>query len=151
MKNFFKFLGIIALVAVIGFSMAGCKTDDEESGDGGGGGSSDFTGTWEGTSEEYYDNNGDGHKVPVIVVITGDSIKITANSKEFNGTLAAVIESTYAGITSYARAISGEGSGHASMVSKFSEESTITLSFSGDDNYFDTDSEALSVIKMTKK
>ena len=30
MKNFFKFLGIIALVAIIGFSMAGCKTEEEE-------------------------------------------------------------------------------------------------------------------------
>jgi len=28
MKNFFKFLGIISLVLVIGFSMAACKDDD---------------------------------------------------------------------------------------------------------------------------
>ena len=43
MKNVFKLFGIIALVAVIGFSMAGCKNDD----DGGGGGDSNpFIGTW---------------------------------------------------------------------------------------------------------
>jgi hypothetical protein len=29
MKNFFKFLGIISMVLVIGFSMAGCKSDDD--------------------------------------------------------------------------------------------------------------------------
>ena len=39
MKNVLKFLGIIALVAVIGFSMAGCPADDNSGGDGGGGGS----------------------------------------------------------------------------------------------------------------
>jgi hypothetical protein len=36
MKNFFKLFGVIALVAVIGFSMAACKGDDDEE-DGGGG------------------------------------------------------------------------------------------------------------------
>jgi hypothetical protein len=39
MKNFFKLMGVIAMVAVIGFSMAACGGDE----DGGGGGSSDFT------------------------------------------------------------------------------------------------------------
>jgi len=42
MKNFLKLLGIIAFVAVIGFSMVGCKNDD----DGGGGDSNPFIGTW---------------------------------------------------------------------------------------------------------
>jgi len=41
MKNFFKLLGIIALVAVIGFSMAACKNDDE-----GGGTDPALNGTW---------------------------------------------------------------------------------------------------------
>jgi hypothetical protein len=36
MKNFLKLLGIIALVAVIGFSMAACKTDDDGGGNSGG-------------------------------------------------------------------------------------------------------------------
>ncbi|GBU26701.1 hypothetical protein R84B8_00211 [Treponema sp. R8-4-B8] len=40
MKNFFKFLGIIALTAVIGFSMVACNDDDDKGGGGGGGGSS---------------------------------------------------------------------------------------------------------------
>ena len=42
MKDFLKFLGIFALVAIIGFSMAGCSSgddDDDEGGGGGGGGS----------------------------------------------------------------------------------------------------------------
>jgi hypothetical protein len=43
MKNFLKLLGIIALVAVIGFSMVAC---DDGSDDGGGGGSNPFIGTW---------------------------------------------------------------------------------------------------------
>ena len=38
MKNFLKLLGIIALVTVIGFSMASCKNDDDGGGGGGGGG-----------------------------------------------------------------------------------------------------------------
>jgi len=41
MKNLFKLLGIIALVAVIGFSMAACSDDD-----GGGEDSNPFIGTW---------------------------------------------------------------------------------------------------------
>jgi len=44
MKNVFKVLGIIALVAVIGFSMVSCKDDD--SGGGGGGNSINWVGTW---------------------------------------------------------------------------------------------------------
>jgi hypothetical protein len=43
MKNFFKFLGIVSLALVIGFSMAGCKdADDDDGGGGGGGGSVDW-------------------------------------------------------------------------------------------------------------
>ena len=38
MKNFFKLFGIIALVAVIGFSMAACNNDDDEDDNGGTGG-----------------------------------------------------------------------------------------------------------------
>jgi len=38
MKNTIKFLGIIALVAVIGFSMAACGGGDDGGGGGGGGG-----------------------------------------------------------------------------------------------------------------
>jgi hypothetical protein len=30
MKNTIKFLGIIAIVAIIGFSMAGCPAEEEE-------------------------------------------------------------------------------------------------------------------------
>jgi len=44
MKNVFKFLGIIALVAVIGFSMAACGGSDSGDGDGGGTTGSSVTG-----------------------------------------------------------------------------------------------------------
>jgi hypothetical protein len=49
MKNTIKVLGIIALVAVIGFSMAGCGEDPDTGGGGGGGGGGGTTaieGTW---------------------------------------------------------------------------------------------------------
>jgi hypothetical protein len=51
MKNFAKFLGIIALVAVIGFSMAACGGEEDDNG-GNGGGSISWAGTWkiEGTA-----------------------------------------------------------------------------------------------------
>jgi len=50
MKNTLKVLGIIALVAVIGFSMAACSDDDAG---GGGGGSTDsaLNGTWVGDED----------------------------------------------------------------------------------------------------
>ena len=51
MKNTIKVLGIIAFVAVIGFSMVACGDDDDSSGGGGGGnggGSGSFVGTWVG-------------------------------------------------------------------------------------------------------
>lgn len=38
MKNLIKFLGVIALSAVIGFSMAACDSDSGDGGGGGGGG-----------------------------------------------------------------------------------------------------------------
>jgi hypothetical protein len=44
MKNTVKLFGIIALVAVIGFSMVACG-DDDDSGGGGGGGTITITGT----------------------------------------------------------------------------------------------------------
>ena len=50
MKNVLKAFGVIALVAIIGFSMAGCKNDDDGGGGGGGGGNTinlSLNGTWE--------------------------------------------------------------------------------------------------------
>ena len=54
MKNFAKFLGIIALVAVIGFSMTACADDDDDNGGGGGGGGGGGTLTITGLGD--YDN-----------------------------------------------------------------------------------------------
>jgi len=64
MKNIIKILGIIALVAVIGFSMVACND-----GNGGGGGSrGSLDGTWEGTiggvsSVLVFTDTGPGHAV----------------------------------------------------------------------------------------
>jgi hypothetical protein len=142
MKNFFKFLGIIALVAVIGFSMAACEDDSDDSGNTGGSGSKDFSGTW-GGDNQYGDN------VPVTVVITGDDIKITANSKDFTGKLEAVTEGTFGGLTQYERAITGKaGCG----VSKWEDENKITLSFFEYSAPYTFDIEdGLFVTNMTKK
>jgi hypothetical protein len=46
MKNLFKVFGIIALVAVIGFSFVACGGDDGGGGGGGGGGRSALIGKW---------------------------------------------------------------------------------------------------------
>jgi len=72
MKNTLKILGIIALVAVIGFSMVSCSDDA-------GGGGSHLNGTWEGTDE--YSNK------PVTVIINGDSITFKLDGKEYTGKL----------------------------------------------------------------
>jgi len=48
MKNVFKVLGIVALVAIVGFSMTACGDSD----DGGGGGGSVSAGTWKQTKTE---------------------------------------------------------------------------------------------------
>jgi len=48
MKNKIKLFGVIALVAIIGFSMAACGgwDDDDDGGGGGGGGDRALVGTW---------------------------------------------------------------------------------------------------------
>jgi hypothetical protein len=63
MKNIIKLFGIIALVTVIGFSMAGCKNDDDDSGAYGKTDSS-LNGTWKGA------DNSEG-----TLTIDGDSWK----------------------------------------------------------------------------
>jgi hypothetical protein len=54
MKNFIKLMGVIAVVAVIGFSMAACGGDDDDGGGGGGGGGGgSISGVWgDGSSHE---------------------------------------------------------------------------------------------------
>jgi len=59
MKNAIKLLGIIAIVAVIGFSMAACGDDDS----GGGGGSGGYAGTYTETS---------GGEVQIILYAAGN-------------------------------------------------------------------------------
>ena len=81
MKNVFKLFGIIALVAVIGFSMAACDNDN------GGGNSNPLIGTW-----SYFDQ---GQIV--------ESITLTATTYEWKdvsyGGLATYEKGTYTGVT----------------------------------------------------
>ena len=74
MKNAIKWFGIIALVAVIGFSMTACGDDDDG---GGGGGSKTASGkvTSSGLGEVSFLLN---HLAP-----TGSNVEITFNSQTF--------------------------------------------------------------------
>jgi hypothetical protein len=63
MKNTIKFLGIIAIVAIIGFSMAGCATEEEEE--------PSLDGTWVGSGSV---TNAVGTQVPYgTLIIDGES------------------------------------------------------------------------------
>jgi len=73
MKNFYKFLGIIALVTVIGFSMMACEEDDDDGG-------TNFNGTWRKT-----ENN-----INYTVTINGKDITITDGTHTFTGTVGEV-------------------------------------------------------------
>jgi len=90
MKNVFKFLGIIALVAVIGFSMAGCDTGGSG---GGGGGSDNLPGTtWNGEGGDKLTFNADKKVVydtGAIVGTLNGTYTISGNSVNVNykGTL----------------------------------------------------------------
>jgi hypothetical protein len=98
MKSFFKIFGIIALVAVIGFSFAAC-------GDDGGGESNQFVGSWSG-----YDTGGDY----MIMTATSSTWTATWPGVEgwgpFSGTY------TYSGNTATLY-ISGEGYAGTATVS----------------------------------
>jgi len=58
MKTKITLWGIIALVAVIGFSMAACGGDEDDNGGGGGGGNSALNGTWVNGTDKTVLNNG---------------------------------------------------------------------------------------------
>jgi len=81
MKNTLKVLGIIAMVALIGFSMVSCSDDDA----GGGGKSPD--GTWEGKNTYLGTEDNGANGKTFTVVISGDDITITGNDKELKGKL----------------------------------------------------------------
>jgi predicted small secreted protein len=92
MRNFIKIFGVIALMAVIGFSMAACNDDSGGGGGGnsggGGGGGNPFVGTWNG-----YDTGNDA----IRLVITSSSFTVTwpnyFNPATYSGTY------TYSGNT----------------------------------------------------
>jgi len=54
MKNTIKFLGIIAFIAIVGFSMAVCKDDDNGDKD------PTIVGSWGNTSQQVWTFNSDG-------------------------------------------------------------------------------------------
>jgi hypothetical protein len=79
MKNFVKWFGVIAFVAVIGFSMAGCATlfpPPPEF-------PADFTGTWIRVNLEY----------PHTLTITSRSIK--ASNQSFSWTISSIRGDSY--------------------------------------------------------
>ena len=76
MKNIVKLLGIIALVAVIGFSMAACGGDDDDNGGGGG------SGVLNGTSW------GDGSNHEQVITFTGSNYDFDNGASKGTYTLA---------------------------------------------------------------
>jgi len=78
MKNLFKVFGIIALVAVIGFSMAAC-------GDGGGGGNNPQTETYTGTSGGTTYTLKITENTARYAAQNGDNYVLTGGSKTSNG------------------------------------------------------------------
>jgi len=81
MKNVLKAFGVIALVAIIGFSMAGCKNDDDDDGGGGGGGGGGNTinlslnGTWESNAGTQINISGDtGYYTRMTTALLQDAI-----------------------------------------------------------------------------
>ena len=86
MKNAFKFLGIIVLATVIGFSFISCGDDNGNGDSDSGGGVDVMNGTYEGQirladSSDWVD--------ATAVVSGGNTFKITGDFDEINGTLAA--------------------------------------------------------------
>jgi len=113
MKNFWKLL-VIVLVAVTGFSMAACSSEEEE-------GETSFDGTWTGTN--LMGDRG------VTVVINGDNITITVTNpqKELKGTLDPIEEDSRS--RSRSIRLSGE---HAGGVSIYLGESTLSITLSSE-------------------
>ena len=93
MKNFFKarivpLFGIIALVAVIGFSMAGCKNDDDGSDSNKNGTPNPFIGTWTG-NYNYTGNDGVSMTITNIITFTETAFIFrdnTNNNDPYSGT-----------------------------------------------------------------
>jgi hypothetical protein len=128
MKNFWKLLGIIALVAVIGFGVVGCGGDDDDDGPDPGpgpgpGGSknlsiaSDFQGTWVG-------NEANG-----TLTVTSSSIQGTAMTKAYDvantiNTLIMMIETPNSG---YKGSINASGKEIKATISYMGNSSTQTL------------------------
>ena len=119
MRNLFKLLGIIALVAVIGFTMVGCKTDED--GDSGGGGSnSDIIGTWSGTISDH------GNNYPFTLVIGDGTYAITVpNFSALNDSGTYTRNGNTAALTSKDRDTNGIVIGTATVVD--SNTVTVTL------------------------
>jgi len=101
MKNIVKLFGIIALVAVIGFSMAACGGDDD--GDGGGGDKRDeLVGAWEkegslnGLYHEYIEYSGRNEDFGVFHFKDSNGLYLYNGKLEsYDGTTAKVVDSPY--------------------------------------------------------
>ena len=116
MKNFVKWFGIIALVAVIGFSMAACGDgsgdkggdDGGDDGGGGGGGGSGGTFTLTGIPSEY-----NGKYAVLEAAVVGEGVEAIVGAQTVNmstGTITApVISNGSVSIPLWTSPDSGEG------------------------------------------
>jgi len=77
MKNLFKLFGVIAIVAVIGFSMAGCKETDP----------TPQTVTYEGNAEDVWYMLEIAENTARYTAQSGDSYKLTVGAKISTGTV----------------------------------------------------------------
>jgi len=99
MKNTLKVLGIIAMVALIGFSMVSCSDDEGSSG------GASFDGTWKGKYDITDDNLNVLQSYEITITIAKDAITIEGNGAKDEGTLGEVEETT----TGYSRDITITG------------------------------------------
>ena len=87
MKNTIKFLGIIALVAIVGFSMAACKDDDD------GVKAPPIVGSWGNNSQQVWTFNSNGSAT---FVSPGIDVPTTINyTYSIDGTTLTTINTAY--------------------------------------------------------
>jgi len=89
MKNTFKLIGIIAMVALIGFSMVSCSDDEA------GGGGAKWDGVWKGSYDDTDDDMNVIKSQPVTITIKGDDITIEMEGAKDTGKKGATEEKSY--------------------------------------------------------
>jgi len=133
MKNLFKFLGIISLALVIGFSMAACDKDDDGGDDDGGGSitAASFNGTW--IADQQINLAGD--TLRYTAVISGENITITSaetGTSTYTATLESAIETDTVGSSRKIK-VSGTQEGQAWISNRSPDK--LNISLMGDGTY----------------